>query len=123
MKGILPTEIWGGGETQEDHSAQACLFFLSAGRAMSVPHSVKQAFIDFATEMQIDREQIFLLARKGKMPRWASVRERETKKEALCHSTWGKLVQITYKMPLLPARRDRRFLARVFYVLPCLDAR
>lgn len=72
---------------------------------MSVPPSVWQAFIDFALELQVDREQVFLLARKGKaLPRWASVkggwgRGERNQERSTWHIpfTWEKLVLIIYK--------------------------
>ncbi|KAG8141911.1 hypothetical protein E2320_006567 [Naja naja] len=47
-----------------ENDGKICKFVSLYGRTMSVPDSVKQSFVDFATEFQIDREQIFFLAKK-----------------------------------------------------------
>ncbi|XP_058015397.1 lipocalin-like [Ahaetulla prasina] len=48
----------------DENNGKFCTFVSLYGREMSVPQSLKQSFIDFAMDLQIDREQIFLLARK-----------------------------------------------------------
>lgn len=81
MKGILPTDICGEGEeTQDSHSAQAFLFLLSAARKTSVSDSMKQAFIDFAIERQIDREKIFVFG-EGKMQEGPRSKTEEPRKK------------------------------------------
>ncbi|XP_034292125.1 protein AMBP-like [Pantherophis guttatus] len=55
----------------KDNEGVFCIFVSLYAREMSVSDSVKQSFIDFATEMHIDREQIFLLARKDATPKSA----------------------------------------------------
>ncbi|NRL14281.1 lipocalin/fatty-acid binding family protein, partial [Salmonella enterica subsp. enterica serovar Typhi] len=48
----------------KDNEGVFCTFVSLYGREMSASDSMKQSFIDFAMERQINREQIFLLARK-----------------------------------------------------------
>ncbi|KAM3825302.1 extracellular fatty acid-binding protein-like [Vipera latastei] len=48
----------------QENDGNCCRFVSIYGKAMSVHPSVWQDFIDFAMEMQVDREQVFLLARK-----------------------------------------------------------